>query len=291
MMAQTLALVIVLLNPVRGYFQPGQPVEVRIDQAALATAGEGALSLALLSPEGTVQATAQVPQGATSVDLAALFAGPAGNVWDGKPHFVQAARGEEALGAPLVVVPLSPPNLQTPRSPDALRVYVEQRVVLRTSLGEVTVKLDPVVAPNTTRAFMDLVRDGFYTMIKVHRVVPGFVIQAGDPRGDGTGGPGYFLDLEPSRKEHQRGTLSMARQGHDVNTNGSQFFICLTREACAALDSKYTAFGEVVSGMDVVDKIAATPLADPARGRPTTPPLIESAALTPAPPRPLPRAR
>ena len=92
---------------------------------------------------------------------------------------------------------------------------------------------------------------GFYDDLSFHRILPDFMIQGGCPRGDGTGGPGWSVDAEFNDREHQPGTLSMARSS-DPNSAGSQFFICLTRERCRHLDGDYTAFGQVIEGMDVV---------------------------------------
>ncbi|NLM55809.1 MAG: peptidylprolyl isomerase [Firmicutes bacterium] len=129
-------------------------------------------------------------------------------------------------------------------------------------LGLIEIELYPDIAPNTVSNFISLVKQGFYDGLTFHRVVPGFVIQGGDPRGDGTGGPGYSIKGEFSRNgflnglKHERGVISMARGNHP-NSAGSQFFIML--DAAPHLDGWYAAFGRVISGMDVVDKIATVP--------------------------------
>ncbi|MDP8968962.1 MAG: peptidylprolyl isomerase [Actinomycetota bacterium] len=132
------------------------------------------------------------------------------------------------------------------------------RAAIRTSCGEVTVELFADESPVTANSFAFLAGQGFYDATVVHRVVPGFVIQMGDPTGTGSGGPGYrFADeLEAARSRgYRRGTLAMANSG--PNTNGSQFFVCL---ADVGLPPQYAVFGQVVEGMDVVDRIAAVPL-------------------------------
>jgi peptidyl-prolyl cis-trans isomerase B (cyclophilin B) len=111
-----------------------------------------------------------------------------------------------------------------------------------------------------------------------------FVIQGGDPSGDGAGGPGWWLPMEDSPLPHDFGVVSMARDIHP-DSAGSQFFICLSRAGTARLDGSYTAFGRVVEGGDVVRRIAQVPLADVATGRPRRPPMIRDARLVPAPPR------
>ena len=135
--------------------------------------------------------------------------------------------------------------------------------VLETKFGEITLKFFPDVAPKHVNSFIELANKGFYDGTTFHRVVPGFVIQGGDPNTrsedrskHGTGGPGYNLEAEFSNLPHKRGTLSMARAAHP-DSAGSQFFICVAD--AAFLDGQYTVFGEVTEGMDVVDEIVAQP--------------------------------
>jgi len=130
------------------------------------------------------------------------------------------------------------------------------QAVIATDQGEITVELWNDVAPNHVENFLKLGRDGFYSDLIFHRIIPGFVIQGGCPDGNGTGGPGYSVDAEFNDREHVPGTLSMARS-QDPNSAGSQFFICLTREKCQHLDNQYTAFGQVIDGMPVVEKLGA----------------------------------
>lgn len=129
---------------------------------------------------------------------------------------------------------------------------------LETDRGNVVIELYPNVAPKTVANFEKLSKDGFYNNLTFHRVEPGFVVQGGDPSGNGTGGPGYELPAEISPTEkHLRGTVAMARKSDQVNpdrkSSGSQFYICLA--PAPFLDGQYTIFGGVVEGMDVVDKI------------------------------------
>ena len=135
--------------------------------------------------------------------------------------------------------------------------------VIETKFGNITLRFFPDVAANHVRNFMDLSEKGFYDGTIFHRVVPGFVIQGGDPNTKGTdrskygmGGPGYTLKAEFNSRPHKRGTLSMARSSHP-DSAGSQFFI--TVADVPFLDNQYTVFGEVVSGMDVVDRIVNLP--------------------------------
>ena len=131
--------------------------------------------------------------------------------------------------------------------------------IIETNLGIIVFKLLPDLAPETVRNFEKLAKDGFYDGTLFHRVIPGFMIQGGDPNTKsgnkstwGTGGPGYTIKAEFSSRSHHRGIVSMAR-AQDPNSAGSQFFIVTTDSTF--LDRQYTVFGEVTEGMDVADKI------------------------------------
>jgi peptidyl-prolyl cis-trans isomerase B (cyclophilin B) len=129
---------------------------------------------------------------------------------------------------------------------------------VETERGSIVIELYPEVAPKTVENFEKLVKQGFYDNLTFHRVVPGFVVQGGDPAGNGTGGPGYDVEgeIKPGEK-HLRGTVATARTGDEVNpqrrSSGSQFYICL--EPQPGLDGQYTIFGQVISGMETVDRI------------------------------------
>ena len=125
------------------------------------------------------------------------------------------------------------------------------RAFLHTAKGTVEVHLDVVEAPLTVASFVALARRGFYDGLTFHRVEPGFVVQGGDPRGDGNGGPGYTLRCEITQRPYGRGAVGMALSGKD--TGGSQFFVTLSPQP--HLDGGYTLFGTVVAGMDVVDRL------------------------------------
>ncbi|MBI5646199.1 MAG: peptidylprolyl isomerase [Ignavibacteriae bacterium] len=127
--------------------------------------------------------------------------------------------------------------------------FAESRVRIRTTRGDIRAVLYPDDAPYTVAAFLDLVRAGFYNGLTFHRVVPNFVVQGGDPRGDGTGGPPFTLRSEWSPRSFSRGILGIASSGKD--TEGSQFFIM--HSAAPHLDGRYTVFGQVVEGMNVAD--------------------------------------
>lgn len=132
-------------------------------------------------------------------------------------------------------------------------------IVIDTNMGEIKAELYPDVAPVTVKNFVDLIKKGFYNGLTFHRVIEGFMIQGGCPKGNGTGGPGYCIKGEfrangvKNDLKHERGVLSMAR-AMDPDSAGSQFFIM--HETSPHLDGQYAAFGKVTDGMNVVDKIA-----------------------------------
>jgi len=144
-----------------------------------------------------------------------------------------------------------------------MSAYENKIAELHTTAGQINLRFFPDVAPNHVRNFIDLAQSGFYNGTKFHRVIPGFVIQGGDPNtkgGDpstwGTGGSPNNVKAEFNSIPHKRGILSMARAGHPDSAS-SQFFICVAD--VPSLDNKYTVFGEVTQGMDVVDKIVNAP--------------------------------
>jgi len=311
MLAATLACA--LATPARGQITPqrlynglDRPLPVRVELPA--DGGAERVTLRFYGPPspeaadnssyGTMIAEAQADPG--EVDLASLL----DNFWtlvNKRVTYVQAFAGERPVGSPLVLQAMRSPaqarrgrsgvTFQAPPRPvfTGVRAYADKLVRLETSAGEMTIRLRPDVAPNTAFNFRHLVDGGYYNDVIFHRILgpgedgePGFVIQVGDPTGTGGGGPGYFIDLEPSGMLHEFGVVSMARTAQP-DTNGSQIFICLSRERTASLDGQYTAFAEVVDGARVIMDIATVPTDQ--NGRPqTAPPMIESARLIDAPP-------
>lgn len=126
---------------------------------------------------------------------------------------------------------------------------------IHTRKGIMKIKFFEKDAPNTVKNFIDLANKGFYNGLTFHRVIPGFVIQGGCPKGDGTGGPGYKIncELDGGNQYHDKGVLSMAHAGR--NTGGSQFFICHNRQNTQHLDRNHTCFGKVFEGENVIDQI------------------------------------
>jgi cyclophilin family peptidyl-prolyl cis-trans isomerase len=146
-------------------------------------------------------------------------------------------------------------------APAPLAAGEVQTVTIQTDQGEIVMRIDGALAPNATGNFTTLVECEYYDGLVFHRLVPGFVIQGGDPNGDGSGGPGYTIEDDPLTTDYRRGTVAMARTPNP-DSQGSQFFIVLSDDADGSLKQAqypYAILGEVTSGMDVVDAIAAMP--------------------------------
>ncbi len=266
------------------YFGVNHPLPVTI---------EGADSLLWLTAKGEVKQDTPISTG--EVDLAELFDG----LWTTQEvTYAQPARDGEPVGPALVLQPMLSVQTATLAAAEevhwtgrptpvisGLRVYPERLVKLVTSMGDITLRMRPDEAPNTVFSFLSLAEGGYYTDIIFHRIKDQFMIQSGDPTGTGGGGPGYFIDLEPSALPHDFGVIGMARTGKDPNSNGSQFFICLSREKTQHLDGLYTTFGEMYDGADVIRAIGAVETDD--RFRPADPPMLERVELLPAPAREL----
>ena len=162
----------------------------------------------------------------------------------------------------------SPPAMMV----DASKTY---KAVMTTTKGDISLDLFVSEAPNTVNNFVFLARECFYDNVIFHRVIPGFMIQGGDPTGTGTGGPGYRFNDEPVKRQYTPGTLAMANSG--ANTNGSQFFIM---HGAVALPQSYTIFGQVTEGLDTVNAIATAPTDPGGEGsRPLNPDQILSVEI------------
>ena len=172
-------------------------------------------------------------------------------------------RGYKTYGVPTV------PPLDTSKT---------HKAIVATNKGTFTITLLPKDAPTTVQSFVFLARHHYFDGVTFHRVVPGFVIQGGDPTGTGECGPGYTFDDENTNAGYPRGTVAMANSG--PNTNGSQFFVVLTDNP--GLQPNYSVFGHVSSGMDTVDRIAAVPLGPTSYGeisKPRTPVVMHSVSI------------
>jgi len=163
----------------------------------------------------------------------------------------------------LLALTASAENITKKFTKEEIKKMAETRAVIETKFGNIELKFFPDIAPNHVKNFIDLAKKGFYDNTTFHRVIPGFMIQGGDPNSKnpdksshGTGGPGHTIKAEFNDKAHKRGILSMARSSNP-DSAGSQFFICVAD--APFLDRQYTAFGEVVSGMEAADKIVSQP--------------------------------
>ena len=159
--------------------------------------------------------------------------------------------------------------------PMALDPAHKYAATIDTSAGQMTADLFVTDAPQTVNNFVFLARDGFYEGAIFHRVIPGFMVQGGDPTGTGRGGPGYRFNDEPVNRRYERGILAMANAG--PNTNGSQFFVM---HADYGLPPNYTIFGKLTAGEDTLDKIATAPTG--AQDRPTQPVTINKVTISEA---------
>jgi len=168
-----------------------------------------------------------------------------------------------ALGLAFVAAPARSEDKKEEKKETATMSEPKEVAVIKTSEGEMVAEFWPDVAPKTVENFKKLAKSGFYDGTAFHRVIKGFMIQGGDPLTKdenqkarwGTGDPGYKIPAEFNKKSHERGVLSMARS-QDPNSAGSQFFIC--HGAPKFLDGQYTAFGKLIKGDDVLEKIATT---------------------------------
>src|SRR5688572_27291486 len=271
-----------VLVPTKGWYTPGEGIVVNVrwptETSLLLTDFAGKSFEAQGGPEQAV-----VPAGEQQVDVRRMFSiltTPGTYLLYAVP--TQSNSIHQFAGTPLVISVRNDRRRSAP--PGAMVVKVEPLcyATLTTEKGPLTIAFFYDVAPNTVTNFISLSREQYYDGLKFHRIVPGFVIQGGDPRGDGTGGPGYMIDAEFNDRPHLEGVMSMARSGDPneasgapprsefANSAGSQFFICLDYNATRQLDRRYTGFAGVLEGMDAVKQLAQTPIADPNTGRPET---------------------
>ena len=261
-----------VLAPAKGWFSPGKPVEVKV-------AAQGDAKLALTSFTGDnipPQGKADVAGGSGTVDVRAVFPGidtPGTYLLYAVAKDADLSKGVTTFqGTPLVIGVRSDRRSGAPNGAMVVRVEPLRYVQMTTNRGPMTMAFYYDVAPHTTSNFLTLAAEGYFNGLSFHRIVPEFVIQGGDPRGDGTGGPGYQIDAEFNDRPHEEGVLSMARSS-DVNSAGSQFFVCLDYKNTKQLDRKYTAFGRVVGPLDAVKAIAAAQRGE--NDRPNEPQTIE----------------
>ena len=195
-----------------------------------------------------------------------------------------------ALGLALMAAPGRSEEKKEEKKETAAATESKEVAVFKTSEGEMVAEFWTDVAPKTVENFKKLAKSGFYDGTAFHRILKGFMAQGGDPLTKdpskeamwGTGDPGYKINAEFSQKKHERGVLSMARS-QDPNSAGSQFFICFG--PATSLDGKYTAFGKIIKGDAVLDKLANVPVARSASGensKPVKRVALESVKIVPA---------
>ena len=247
-------------------------LEQRLDDPDFVVRATAARELGTLKPEGGAEALRQayktaLPDSPYTARTAALDALAAYGAAESASTLVQAledkdwavrVRADELLAkleptsaAARTIAPVPGQPIAPYDDPMLIGPTTSPHVFIETSYGTIEFELAVLDAPQTSRSFIELVRKGFFNGLEVHRVVANFVVQYGDPRGDGEGGPGYTIRDELSQRPYLRGTVGMALEWRD--TGGSQFFITLSPQP--HLDARYTVFGHVVNGMDVVDRI------------------------------------
>jgi len=195
-----------------------------------------------------------------------------------------------ALGLAVLATPVRGEEKKEEKKETATASEAKDVAVIKTSEGERVAEFWPDVAPKTVENFKKLANSGFYDGTAFHRIIKGFMAQGGDPLTKdpskeamwGTGDPGYKINAEFSQKKHERGVLSMAR-GPSPDSAGSQFFLCFG--AATALDGKYTAFGKIIKGDAVLDKLANVPVTRSGSGensKPVSRVALESVKIVPA---------
>ncbi|MFN4242459.1 MAG: peptidylprolyl isomerase [Tepidisphaerales bacterium] len=287
----------VAVVPVRRFVAAGQPIRVRVEASA-------PVELLLQDFIGRATSARSTTPVVGEVDLMSHFeltlARPGTYVLYAVPPGGTAG---SFMGTPLLIDVRDDKRRGAAPGPMFYKLEPLRYAVLRTSLGDMTMGFYYDTAPNTVAAFMRLAEGGFYDGLEFFRVEPGFVVQTGDPRNNGTGGPGFNVQAEFSDRQHLRGVVSLARQTDPneapgllprtefANSGGSQFFICLDYSTTRQLDRRYTAFGRIIDGLDVLEQIAATPLQRERRFRPVNPPLVLSVSLVNVTPNDNPYAR
>jgi cyclophilin family peptidyl-prolyl cis-trans isomerase len=266
----------VLIEPVREVFIAGEPIQLRICienlskvRTKLKVPKDLIQALQITSPEGKVYRTPLADPETEAIDL------EPSQIWGRRVDITPLIDDKQDGWHKLVFRSSSLISGEV-----KLFVIKDYIATIQTNYGDIVIGFFPHDAPNHVLNFVRLAKRGFYDNLTFHRIIAGFMMQGGDPKGDGTGGPGYQLDAEFSKtRRHIAGTLSMARRGDDINSAGSQFFICF-REL-PHLDGNYTIFGQVIKGMEVVRKIEVVKVDRLQGHRPIKKVLIKSIKITP----------
>lgn len=266
-------------------------VRLRLSRRRVLAFGAASVAALALAACGSSTATATPKIGGASSGLAGTVQAAASAVPAGAASTAQAIASAVPGGAAAVAsqAPASAADVASRngkyKSPPPMTIDKSKKYTATIATNKGTMKADLFVdtAPITVNNFVFLANDHFYDGVIFHRIVPGFVIQGGDPTGTGTGGPGYKFPDEPipANRNYEKGTLAMANSG--PNTNGSQFFICVDNlTAKGALPKQYNIFGKVTEGLDVIDKILAVPRtagSDGAQSKPTEKVFMESVTI------------
>jgi len=265
------------LEPLERYYYPGQPIEIKV------TYRNPTGDFMTVPPDlfDTARLKALDPQGLPMKETAAPVSD--GRPSDEAPAELLPRRSVERVFrlserfAPLsklgrhTVVWEHPQVASRTTLVKVIRAYDPNREYLadfRTSMGNFSIEFFPSAAPNNVKNFIDLANSGFYEGMQFHMIIPGILIQAGDPKGDGNGYPGYRVPPEFSRVRHLKGTVSMWHHESTVDS-GSQFFVCLSAQP--QLDGNYTVIGQVRDGMEVVEQISLVPTNEDRGRRPFMP--------------------
>jgi len=277
-----------VLFPQKGWFTPNEPINIHVKPA-----GEVSLLLAdfggrSIDSKGSVVVTSE-----KTVDIKSLFP----DIVTPGTYLLYAVPkdkpNKDFVGTPLVISVRS--DTRTGAQPGVMVVKVSPLcyATMTTDKGPMMMAFYYDVAPHTVENFLSLAEARFYDGLNFNRIVKDFIIQGGDPRGDGTGGPGYTVEAEFNERPHVAGVVSMSRQTDPneaggamprsdfANSAGSQFFICLDYKKTQQLDRRYTAFAKVMNGMDTIKAIAAVPIADEHDGTPKEPPKIVKVEIRP----------
>ena len=301
-MTPTMLALFSILFPAKGWFGADQPWEVAVKpqgqpvMLVLTDFSGSSLDPApdvqrKFAQEGVVELRRLFPA-ITTPGTYILHAVPAPDEKDPAAQLKRDPGAADFVGTPLIVSVREDRRRGAPTGPMVVKVEPLRYAIMSTDAGDITVAFYYDVAPNTVGNFIRLAEEGFYEGLVFHRVEPGFVIQGGDPRGDGTGGPGYNIDAEFSDRKHDEGVFSMARNTDPnespnspprpeyANSAGSQFFITLDktpeRKTAAQLDGQYTVFAKAVGpgSFKAIADLASTPIADVKVSRPVNPPRI-----------------
>ena len=293
MQLQAIGLVLFsVLVPGRMWVGPGKPLAVRIDAPGQVRLILTEFSGREIDPTGVGGELTQprlIVAGGTEVDLRQHFPmlAMAGTyvLWAMPPD----KNIDQFIGTPVVISVRPDKRIGAGDSIAVIKMEPLRYAILTAEPGPMTIAFYYDSAPHTVETIQEFIDQGFYDGLTFHRIVKDYIIQGGDPRGDGRGGPGFNIDAEFSDRPHEKGTVSMSRVEDPLdrqrggprpdyaNSAGSQFFICCGREP--ALDRRYTVFAKVVEGFDVVKTLDATPVADRETGRPVNPPVIRKIEL------------